>query len=144
VTRCDIITAVKRREIQSRTTGTREERRFRLQGNDPFSFRHMNVNYQRARWITLNPAIPSKFCNRSLSLRNYSQSTKTTASVKAKAQVCSCTSCKVQLILFESKIAHIDAQRSFSPALIDSFQRKHDYLRISLTERCNLRCLSLI
>ena len=27
-----------------------------------------------------------------------------------------------------------------APALIDTFQRKHDYLRISLTERCNLRC----
>lgn len=25
--------------------------------------------------------------------------------------------------------------------LVDSFGRKHDYLRISLTERCNLRCL---
>ena len=24
--------------------------------------------------------------------------------------------------------------------LIDSFGRPHDYLRISLTERCNLRC----
>ena len=24
--------------------------------------------------------------------------------------------------------------------LIDSFGRKHDYLRLSLTERCNLRC----
>lgn len=28
-----------------------------------------------------------------------------------------------------------------SPALVDSFGRHHDYLRISLTERCNLRCL---
>ena len=27
-----------------------------------------------------------------------------------------------------------------SPALIDTFDRKHFYLRISLTERCNLRC----
>ena len=26
-------------------------------------------------------------------------------------------------------------------ALIDSFGRKHTYLRISLTERCNLRCV---
>lgn len=29
---------------------------------------------------------------------------------------------------------------SSSSQLIDSFGRKHDYLRISLTERCNLRC----
>jgi len=27
-----------------------------------------------------------------------------------------------------------------SPALIDSFGRFHNYLRISITERCNLRC----
>lgn len=27
-----------------------------------------------------------------------------------------------------------------SPALVDSFGRQHDYLRISLTEKCNLRC----
>ncbi|KAH7923247.1 molybdenum cofactor biosynthesis prote [Leucogyrophana mollusca] len=40
----------------------------------------------------------------------------------------------------QAKIAHIDSNRPFSPALIDSFQRRHDYLRISLTERCNLRC----
>ncbi|KAJ7492352.1 hypothetical protein FB451DRAFT_1336295 [Mycena latifolia] len=28
----------------------------------------------------------------------------------------------------------------FSSALVDNFHRRHDYLRISLTERCNLRC----
>ncbi|TIA30234.1 molybdenum cofactor biosynthesis prote [Aureobasidium pullulans] len=31
--------------------------------------------------------------------------------------------------------------RPFSEFLTDSFGRQHDYLRISLTERCNLRCL---
>ncbi|KIH94201.1 molybdenum cofactor biosynthesis protein [Sporothrix brasiliensis 5110] len=31
--------------------------------------------------------------------------------------------------------------RPFSEFLTDGFQRQHDYLRISLTERCNLRCL---
>ncbi|KAF9469796.1 hypothetical protein BDZ94DRAFT_1231393 [Collybia nuda] len=44
----------------------------------------------------------------------------------------------------KSKIAEIDAHSlgpfPFSPALVDSFNRHHDYLRISLTERCNLRC----
>jgi GTP 3',8-cyclase len=30
--------------------------------------------------------------------------------------------------------------RSFSSFLTDSFAREHDYLRISVTERCNLRC----
>ncbi|KAJ8296183.1 Molybdenum cofactor biosynthesis protein 1 [Rhodotorula toruloides] len=34
----------------------------------------------------------------------------------------------------------ISASHSPSPALTDSFGRKHDYLRISLTEKCNLRC----
>ena len=31
--------------------------------------------------------------------------------------------------------------KPFSAFLTDSFQREHDYLRISLTEKCNLRCL---
>ena len=30
-----------------------------------------------------------------------------------------------------------------SPFLVDGFRRRHDYLRISLTERCNLRCKSI-
>ncbi|KAK7749366.1 hypothetical protein SLS62_008218 [Diatrype stigma] len=31
--------------------------------------------------------------------------------------------------------------KPFSDFLTDGFQRQHDYLRISLTERCNLRCV---
>ncbi|GAP89244.1 putative molybdenum cofactor biosynthesis protein 1 [Rosellinia necatrix] len=31
--------------------------------------------------------------------------------------------------------------KPFSDFLIDTFHRRHDYLRISLTERCNLRCV---
>lgn len=31
--------------------------------------------------------------------------------------------------------------RPFSDFLTDTFSRQHDYLRISLTERCNLRCV---
>lgn len=31
--------------------------------------------------------------------------------------------------------------RPFSDFLTDNFNRQHDYLRISVTERCNLRCL---
>ncbi|KAG1757253.1 molybdenum cofactor biosynthesis prote [Suillus lakei] len=78
------------------------------------------MSYQQASW--LRSAISRKYgpaC-----LRYYSQSTRTTT--RATAQL---------------KIAHIDAQRQFSPALVDSFHRRHDYLRISLTERCNLRYL---
>ncbi|KAG8772725.1 hypothetical protein FRC12_002922 [Ceratobasidium sp. 428] len=42
----------------------------------------------------------------------------------------------------QARIARIDrdATRGIAPTLVDSFGRKHDYLRISLTERCNLRC----
>ncbi|KAH7339023.1 hypothetical protein B0J17DRAFT_717450 [Rhizoctonia solani] len=42
----------------------------------------------------------------------------------------------------QARIARIDRDvtRGPVPALLDSFGRKHDYLRISLTERCNLRC----
>lgn len=32
----------------------------------------------------------------------------------------------------------------FSAFLTDSFGRKHNYLRISLTEKCNLRCKYLL
>ncbi|KAJ1657384.1 hypothetical protein IWQ61_003204 [Dispira simplex] len=42
-----------------------------------------------------------------------------------------------------ARIAAVDAIRPFDndPHLTDQFQRKHTYLRISLTERCNLRCM---
>lgn len=35
----------------------------------------------------------------------------------------------------------IQQGKPFSDFLTDTFNRQHDYLRISLTERCNLRCL---
>ncbi|KAF2202851.1 molybdenum cofactor biosynthesis prote [Delitschia confertaspora ATCC 74209] len=35
----------------------------------------------------------------------------------------------------------IKQAKPFSEFLTDSFNREHDYLRISITERCNLRCL---
>lgn len=37
--------------------------------------------------------------------------------------------------------AALEHAKPFSAFLTDSFQRQHDYLRISVTERCNLRCL---
>jgi molybdenum cofactor biosynthesis enzyme MoaA len=42
----------------------------------------------------------------------------------------------------EAKVttSEIDGDSSSSSLLQDSFGRQHDYLRISLTERCNLRC----
>ncbi|OAQ98050.1 hypothetical protein LLEC1_04473 [Akanthomyces lecanii] len=35
----------------------------------------------------------------------------------------------------------IRSAKPFSHFLTDKFERRHDYLRISITERCNLRCL---
>ncbi|QKX54608.1 uncharacterized protein TRUGW13939_01696 [Talaromyces rugulosus] len=37
--------------------------------------------------------------------------------------------------------AKIQSAKPFSAFLTDTFNRQHDYLRISVTERCNLRCL---
>lgn len=39
------------------------------------------------------------------------------------------------------RIQAIEKAKPFSKFLTDNFQRQHDYLRISITERCNLRCL---
>lgn len=39
------------------------------------------------------------------------------------------------------RIQAIEKAKPFSAFLTDNFQRQHDYLRISITERCNLRCL---
>ncbi|KIP04146.1 hypothetical protein PHLGIDRAFT_76428 [Phlebiopsis gigantea 11061_1 CR5-6] len=44
------------------------------------------------------------------------------------------------LPLDQARIAQVDARKGVSPALVDTFHRQHNYLRISLTERCNLRC----
>jgi len=40
----------------------------------------------------------------------------------------------------KTKISTIDKERPFSNFLTDRFDRQHTYLRISITERCNLRC----
>ncbi|RYP15069.1 hypothetical protein DL765_005963 [Monosporascus sp. GIB2] len=40
-----------------------------------------------------------------------------------------------------SRLDQLKDARPFSDFLTDRFQRQHDYLRISLTERCNLRCV---
>lgn len=40
-----------------------------------------------------------------------------------------------------SRRSRLKEARPFSDFLTDTYQRQHDYLRISLTERCNLRCV---
>ncbi|CAG8611656.1 2264_t:CDS:2, partial [Scutellospora calospora] len=40
----------------------------------------------------------------------------------------------------QQKIAAIERVRPFNSYLTDRFERQHTYLRISLTEKCNLRC----
>jgi len=42
---------------------------------------------------------------------------------------------------FESPPFNRSKTKPFSAFLTDTFHRPHDYLRISITERCNLRCL---
>jgi cyclic pyranopterin phosphate synthase len=42
---------------------------------------------------------------------------------------------------FQDRKEAIRSAKPFSEFLTDSFRRQHDYLRISITERCNLRCL---
>lgn len=39
----------------------------------------------------------------------------------------------------KERIAAIERERDAAP-FTDAFQRRHTYLRISITERCNLRC----
>jgi uncharacterized radical SAM superfamily Fe-S cluster-containing enzyme len=41
----------------------------------------------------------------------------------------------------ERRIEAVKQAKPFSDFLTDTFNRQHDYLRISITERCNLRCL---
>lgn len=43
--------------------------------------------------------------------------------------------------LAPSRREKIRDAKPFSDFLTDNFRRQHDYLRISITERCNLRCL---
>ncbi|KAJ9307105.1 hypothetical protein DTO217A2_3343 [Paecilomyces variotii] len=40
-----------------------------------------------------------------------------------------------------SRVSALKTAKPFSEFLTDTFNRQHDYLRISITERCNLRCL---
>ncbi|KAJ3573539.1 hypothetical protein NP233_g2360 [Leucocoprinus birnbaumii] len=40
----------------------------------------------------------------------------------------------------KERIDAVDSTRPFTGQFFDTFNRKHDYLRISLTEKCNLRC----
>lgn len=42
---------------------------------------------------------------------------------------------------FNPRLTALKSAKPFSQFLTDTFNRQHDYLRISVTERCNLRCL---
>ena len=48
--------------------------------------------------------------------------------------------CRVSLYLCSQLLQGLTQRSSVSEHLTDTFGRKHTYLRISLTERCNLRC----
>ncbi|TQS36625.1 hypothetical protein Golomagni_02918 [Golovinomyces magnicellulatus] len=49
--------------------------------------------------------------------------------------------CQSNFFLTSSHQGQKNNEKPFSSALTDRFERRHNYLRISLTERCNLRCL---
>ncbi|CEJ86880.1 Putative Molybdenum cofactor biosynthesis protein A [[Torrubiella] hemipterigena] len=51
------------------------------------------------------------------------------------------TESHTQTQLAPSRREKIRDAKPFSDFLTDNFRRQHDYLRISITERCNLRCL---
>lgn len=51
------------------------------------------------------------------------------------------TESHTQTQLAASRREKIRDAKPFSDFLTDNFRRQHDYLRISITERCNLRCL---
>lgn len=42
--------------------------------------------------------------------------------------------------LLNALVENVPRQELATSALYDTFGRKHTYLRISLSERCNLRC----
>lgn len=52
-----------------------------------------------------------------------------------------CPSEEVPRMPSETRRESIRNAKPFSHFLTDSYQRQHDYLRISLTEACNLRCI---
>ncbi|KAF5313124.1 hypothetical protein D9619_002583 [Psilocybe cf. subviscida] len=58
-------------------------------------------------------------------VRLFSTSSTVRSAVQARAQ---------------ARIKELDSVIPFSKHLTDTFNRQHNYLRISLTERCNLRC----
>ncbi|CAG8622086.1 970_t:CDS:2, partial [Paraglomus brasilianum] len=64
-------------------------------------------------------------------LRRYASSTKPTSTSTIGDE----TRRRIQ-----AKITAIEKERPFSNFLTDKFNRQHTYLRISVTERCNLRC----
>lgn len=84
--------------------------------------------------VILHPTIMYRLRSTSKSCRALSRG-KSTSAVTKQVQPSAHAQARVQ-----ARIAQIDSERPFSDALIDSYSRKHDYLRISLTERCNLRC----
>ncbi|KAF5713230.1 molybdenum cofactor biosynthesis 1 A [Fusarium mundagurra] len=46
-----------------------------------------------------------------------------------------------EIDLLQSRRRRIRESKPFSDFLTDTFHRQHDYLRISVSERCNLRCV---
>ncbi|KAJ5114360.1 hypothetical protein NUU61_000119 [Penicillium alfredii] len=84
------------------------------------------------------PRIPRSWGTASLSTRL--QSTQADARLNPQA-VASPTELPPAQRPTASRLSALQSAKPFSAFLTDTFNRQHDYLRISVTERCNLRCL---
>ncbi|KAI0199669.1 molybdenum cofactor biosynthesis protein 1 B [Astrocystis sublimbata] len=99
---------------------------------------------QRLAARSIRPSAPVALPITKPKARPYAVSVRhaaTTASAAAEGQDSGSTISKAPLTRHTSRRALLHDARPFSDFLTDNFHRQHDYLRISLTERCNLRCV---
>ncbi|EIM92320.1 molybdenum cofactor biosynthesis prote [Stereum hirsutum FP-91666 SS1] len=85
----------------------------------------MLVHWQR--YCRLTDGISARHFARAFASSSYCKDPVAVATSSRKAAI-------------QEKIARLDAASVSPQPLVDTFGRRHNYLRISLTERCNLRC----
>ncbi|KAM0434478.1 hypothetical protein ACHAPT_003574 [Fusarium lateritium] len=73
--------------------------------------------------------------------RTVATATAAAASSSSQERLPETPSSKPDPDLLQPRRRRISEARPFSDFLTDTFHRQHDYLRISVTERCNLRCV---
>jgi len=96
-------------------------------------------------WLPLRPRLGAKFAvKRTIPLLGAGRLQRiSTAAVVThpSADHSSPISEQATRIALERRRETIRTAKPFSDFLTDTFHRQHDYLRISLTEKCNLRCI---